>query len=243
MARKSLFPPVDLHEALTLANAIWKHNAGQPMRRLTLFDELGRSPSSSTSRNLVTASSGYGLTQGGYSAEMLALTERGRAIVERNDAQAKLDAVLGIEKFRAFFENYRNATIPSETAALDFLKSQEISEKQALDCLTILLKSGEQVALIQEISGIKRIVSAEHALETLVQSTDQPSAAESGRSNEIPDAPREDLREDTPSMDNNYAFPDIHIDVQIHISADASAEQIDQIFASMARHLGKRGSK
>lgn len=31
--------------------------------------------------------------------------------------------------------------------------------------------------------------------------------------------------------------PTLHIDVQIHIAADASAEQIDQIFASMAKHI------
>jgi hypothetical protein len=34
--------------------------------------------------------------------------------------------------------------------------------------------------------------------------------------------------------------PSLHIDVQIHIPADATAEQIDHIFASMARHLGLR---
>lgn len=34
--------------------------------------------------------------------------------------------------------------------------------------------------------------------------------------------------------------PALHIDLQIHIAADASAEQIDQIFASMAKHLYKR---
>ena len=31
--------------------------------------------------------------------------------------------------------------------------------------------------------------------------------------------------------------PDLHVDIQIHISADATVEQIDQIFASMAKHL------
>ncbi len=31
--------------------------------------------------------------------------------------------------------------------------------------------------------------------------------------------------------------PDVHIDVQIHIPATATAEQIDQIFASMGKHL------
>lgn len=33
------------------------------------------------------------------------------------------------------------------------------------------------------------------------------------------------------------ARPNLHIDVQVHVSADASSEQIDQIFASMAKHL------
>lgn len=34
--------------------------------------------------------------------------------------------------------------------------------------------------------------------------------------------------------------PSLHIDIQIHISPDAEAEQIDGIFASMARHLYSR---
>jgi len=32
--------------------------------------------------------------------------------------------------------------------------------------------------------------------------------------------------------------PSIHIDVQVHISPDTTAEQIDRIFASMSKHLG-----
>jgi hypothetical protein len=31
--------------------------------------------------------------------------------------------------------------------------------------------------------------------------------------------------------------PDVHLDFQIHIDADAKPEVIDQIFASMAKHL------
>lgn len=31
--------------------------------------------------------------------------------------------------------------------------------------------------------------------------------------------------------------PTLHIDVQVHVSSEASAEQIDQIFSSMAKHL------
>jgi glycine cleavage system regulatory protein len=31
--------------------------------------------------------------------------------------------------------------------------------------------------------------------------------------------------------------PNIHLDIQIHIPVDASADQIEQIFASMAKYL------
>ncbi len=35
--------------------------------------------------------------------------------------------------------------------------------------------------------------------------------------------------------------PSVHIDIQVHIDPASTAEQIDQIFASMARHLYDRG--
>lgn len=37
----------------------------------------------------------------------------------------------------------------------------------------------------------------------------------------------------------SQAAPSVHIDIQIHISAESSPEQIDQIFSSMAKHLYK----
>lgn len=41
------------------------------------------------------------------------------------------------------------------------------------------------------------------------------------------------------STSTTQLTPSLHIDIQIHISADASPDQIDQIFASMAKHLYK----
>jgi hypothetical protein len=38
--------------------------------------------------------------------------------------------------------------------------------------------------------------------------------------------------------------PSVHIDIQVHISPEANADQIEQIFASMAKHLyGKTASE
>lgn len=41
----------------------------------------------------------------------------------------------------------------------------------------------------------------------------------------------------------NKAGPEVHIDIQIHISPESSADQIEKIFESMAKHLyGKRSA-
>ena len=39
------------------------------------------------------------------------------------------------------------------------------------------------------------------------------------------------------AVKNRRPDPELNINVQIHISSDASAGQIDQIFKSMAQHL------
>ena len=41
----------------------------------------------------------------------------------------------------------------------------------------------------------------------------------------------------TAAVPPTKAQPTVHVDLQIHISPDAGPEQIDQIFASMAKHL------
>lgn len=240
--RESPFPPYPLSEAILIGETIMTQNSGKPMRRLTIFDILKRSPSSGTSRQLVTASSGYSLTQGGYTAEIISLLDRGRKIIGENDPKAKIDAVLSVEIFKLFFDNYRNSTVPSNSAAVDFLKAHGITEGSAEKCLDILLKNGEYVALIQEINGVKRVVSTDHALEKLSQSSDRKSVSTQVKKAMADNLDLEnsgqiiDKKMDPPDFHNNL-FPSIHIDIQIHISSDTTFEQIDQVFASMAKHL------
>lgn len=260
MSRKSLFPQYPLNNVLQIARTIWEHNAGNPTRRVAIFDILKRQPDSGASRSLITASSKYGLTVGSYNAEVIKLTDRGRSIVAQNDSEAKLDAVLQIDIFRSFFEKYRDAIMPNRTMALDFLKEQGISDENAAsNCLDIIFQNGKDVGLIREYSGKERILSPEHALE------EYRKEHKNGNINANED---KDLRNNvvkemlTDSLDNTHGVdnkdgmptqvseqvgigrnrldPALHIDIQIHISADAKPEQIDQIFASMAKHLYNR---
>lgn len=52
-----------------------------------------------------------------------------------------------------------------------------------------------------------------------------------------PPAPATNVNAPTTPGVISCANPSVHIDLQIHISPDASPEQIDSIFASMAKHL------
>lgn len=45
-----------------------------------------------------------------------------------------------------------------------------------------------------------------------------------------------------PTASGADSGPALHIDVQVHVDSSATAEQIDQIFASMARHLYGKGT-
>jgi hypothetical protein len=60
------FPASTFQDALVLADAFQKYAAGQTrVRKLTIFDKIGKSPDSGPSRQLITNSSRYGLTKGG----------------------------------------------------------------------------------------------------------------------------------------------------------------------------------
>lgn len=47
------------------------------IRKLTLFDQIGKAPESGPSRILITASSKYGFTKGNTQSEFIELTEEG----------------------------------------------------------------------------------------------------------------------------------------------------------------------
>ena len=65
-------------------------------------------------------------------------------------------------------------------------------------------------------------------------------AAKSPESKEI-ETPDEVVAAEPPTpLGNSQSGPTVHLDIQIHIPADATPEQIDQIFSSMARHLYAR---
>lgn len=74
-----------------------------------------------------------------------------------------------------------------------------------------------------------------------------PKAAKKPKAAPVPVSPARELSGEEPSSmvhdakRGSHVGPDVNINLQIHISADASADQIEQIFASIAKHIYRRG--
>lgn len=72
---------------------------------------------------------------------------------------------------------------------------------------------------------------------TTTRAASKSSARRNQRESRRADDSRLPKRRSSSSAYQGPKAPSVHIDVQIHISPEASGEQIDQIFASMAKHL------
>jgi hypothetical protein len=86
----------------------WQRSTGQ---RLTLFDQLGKSPESGGSRQLIINSGKYGLTRGGVQAENIELTPEGQKAVDEQVTpreQARVRAELAITRIDRFRSSMRS---------------------------------------------------------------------------------------------------------------------------------------
>lgn len=171
------YPACAFEEAVDFARKILAFGSGQPVRRLSLFDELGKSPDSSSSRQLIVNSNKYGLTEGSYTAEYIKLTTDGiRAVDEeihqRDRAKARvLLAVENIEPFQKLYERFKGNKLPAKTALVDAATETGLEKEAAEEAVDTFILNLRYVGLLQMLSGAERIVTVEHLLDSL------PSAA------------------------------------------------------------------
>ena len=170
---KKPFPALSFEDAILLANAIQEFGGGTKMRRLTLFDKLGKAPDSGPSRQLIIDSGRYGLTKGGYHADYIELTAPGAAATDPDaTAAAKLHArfelaITGVPAFKALYEQYSNARLPAHDVMQDFVRENGVPEKNAKECVDTFVVNAKFLGLIRTVSGVERLLPVEHILEEL----------------------------------------------------------------------------
>ncbi len=152
------YPTHTLEESRGIAEAIQEANAGLPIDRVLLAGALGTTPASSGFTMKLNSSSKYGLTNGGYNDDRIALTPRGESVVApqrpEERRQALLDAALQPEQFRRFYEMLDGKRLPEEAYVQNMLQ-REIGVHASLtdECSQILKANGIYVGIIGDASG------------------------------------------------------------------------------------------
>ncbi|HEX8321042.1 hypothetical protein [Longimicrobium sp.] len=167
------FPASSFEEALGLAEAAFEYGSGKPVRRLSLFDHLGKSPESGPSRQWVTNANKYGLIKGGYQADQLELTADGiRAVSEDVPARERVRvrvqlAIENIDPFRQLYERFVGNKLPARNAMVDAIQEFGVPEGQAEEAVDTFIVNLRFLGLLQTLSGAERIVTIDHLLDTL----------------------------------------------------------------------------
>jgi len=170
-SKKGIFPRLTLLKACELPKAILEAGQGEPVRRVKVFDVLGKSAESGPSRTLVSTSSHYGLTKGGYQAEYLHVTEVGKSFLQAPDeSKTKLELAYKILEgnpiFVNFIEYWKDKQIPGSDIAEDWLvRNQSLSQSDAGICWNIIKQNISDWKLIEVLSGKNVLVSPKVVLE------------------------------------------------------------------------------
>lgn len=180
------FPAGPFEDALAFAKDIYNLGSGTPVRRLTLFDHLQRTPDSGPSRMLITNANKYGLIKGSYISDQLELTPDGKKVCDENASpreaarlKVKL-AIVDIAPFNALYEKFTNAKLPPRATLIDSMREAGTEGEHLEEGVDTFIVNLKAVGLLQNLSGADRVVSIEHLLDTL------PGAAPTAASATVP---------------------------------------------------------
>ena len=161
-AGSRVYPKFTLNAALKIAESIRDNNNLQPFDRITLAKSLDNSPSSSSFRQLITASTSYGLTKGSYAAEKITLTPLGTSIVspttDDEQSESVKKALFNVNFFKKFYSKFNNGKIPRKDLLLNTLHREfDIPVSSTEQCYNILIKNAKELGLITMIKEAEYI--------------------------------------------------------------------------------------
>jgi hypothetical protein len=168
--REKPYPLGTFDEVRSLGEAIFKL-AGDKIRRLTLLEKIGRSPTSGATRALIIASNKYGITKGSYAADYLELTPDGKlACDETRSAQERLGArirlaILNVPPFNTLYEEYAGKRLPAPEVMKDFLDASPYQIEDPKECLDTFIVNLKSLGLLRLIAGAETLIPIDQALE------------------------------------------------------------------------------
>ncbi len=178
------FPAAGFEDAAVLAEEIQRVAAGQRrIRRLTLFEQPGRSADSGQARQQIVNSNRYGLTTGNYRAEFLELTDKGAAATDpdgpsREQARFEL-AIADVPAFASLYETLKGNKLPAQQVLRDHLiTEQQLTPELAQEAAELFIVNAKHVGVLRPIGGSQRVLTIDHVLDELPM----PAAGRNGTS-------------------------------------------------------------
>lgn len=176
------YPSTPFQDCLILAEAIHQYASGERVRRLTLLKALDKSPTSSTTKMLITNSAKYGLTTGSYVADWLDLTELGAGATnlespprEKLESRFKL-AIEGIPPFQYLYSEYRGKRLPTHEVLKDVLVEGGFEIEKPYECVDLFIVNVKFLGLLQTIAGSETLIPIEQALDELGEEPTQTAS-------------------------------------------------------------------
>jgi len=165
------FPRHTLQDALSVAEAIQNKNNGNPMKTVFLAQSLDMSPTSNNFRDITSSAFKYGLTQGTWNVDKIALTPLGNTLTKPTDSKKEVkdrqEAVMKIELYKSIYEHYRNGKYPSSEDSYFKNMLEDIFKvpRQYIDeCTNILEKNGRFASILTETKGGLFVVFSEEPI-------------------------------------------------------------------------------
>lgn len=165
------FPSITFEDTLEIAKIIQEYASGQKIRRLTLFDYLGKSPDSGPSKQLIRDCIKYGLIEGGASSEYIELTQNGYNVsnnevssVEKTKSKFEL-AIRNIDPFYSLYDQYKDNKLPAKSVMSDFLEEQGMDKEWIEECINFFIINAKYVGLLKLIAGAERLLPIEHIVD------------------------------------------------------------------------------
>lgn len=177
------YPASSFADALPLGEAIMQRASGEKVRRLTLLQQINKSPNSGPTKMMITNSGKYGITAGSYSAEFLELTAKGRIVVdpsvpERERRKAAFDlAIDGVAPFKLLYGHYKGKRLPEREIMKDVLSDSAFDVPDLDECVDTFTVNTKNLDLLRTIGGAETLVSIDQVIDEISVGTSSTSPA------------------------------------------------------------------
>jgi len=151
-------PAWSLDQAIRIPRAIADEHASRPTRPIDVALAMKMQPSTGGFRTLCGAAIAYGLTDGGYNADTISITDLGRRIIgepvdDPDGLAARREATLRPRVIREFLTRYDGARMPREDVAINMLVGLGVQRDTTKCAFDLIVEAAKGARFFKEING------------------------------------------------------------------------------------------